>query len=95
MRIAHTKEVRLFREVTGVEQALLQQNVGTVEEAYLAYIHNRTTNSINNTVVGVCTPLQYNYVRLMPQELLERKDIVKKTVYNPRDSIATVFSAVE
>ena len=61
MWIAHTEEVRLFREVTGVEQALVQQIVGTVEEAYLAYIRNRTTNSINDTVVGVLMHLKDNY----------------------------------
>ena len=31
----------------------------------------------------------------MPHELLEREDIVKKVIYNPRDPIATVFSAVK
>ena len=36
IRIMHTKEVRLFCEVTGVEQALVQQIVGTVKESYLA-----------------------------------------------------------
>ena len=30
----------------------------------------------------------------MPQELLKRKEIVKKTRYYPRDPITTVFSAV-
>ena len=46
MRIAHTKEVRLFREVTGVEQAIAQQIVGPVEESFLPDIRNRTTKSI-------------------------------------------------
>ena len=87
--------MRLFREVTGVEQALVQQISITVKEAYLADIRNRTTNSINNTVVGVLTHLQENYGQLMPHELLEKEDIVKKKNYNPRDPIAAVFSAVE
>ena len=95
MRIAHTKELRLFREVTGVEQALVQQIVGMVEEAYLAGIRNRTMNSINDTVTGVLTHLQDNYGHLMPHELLEREDIVKKTIYNPRNPIATMFSSVK
>ena len=50
MRIAHTKEVCLFREVKGVEQALVQQIFGTVEEAYLVDIRNRTTKSINGNL---------------------------------------------
>ena len=31
----------------------------------------------------------------MPNELLEREDIVKKTIYNPRDPIAAMFYVVE
>ena len=38
--IAHTEEVRHFREVTGVKQALVQQVATTVEEAYLVNIRN-------------------------------------------------------
>ena len=72
MRITHTKEVRLFHDVTGSEQALIQHIVGTVEEAYLSDIRNRTTNSINDTLAGVLTHLQYNYSQLMTHELLER-----------------------
>ena len=95
MRIAHTKEVCLFREVTGVEQALMQQIVGTFKDKYLADICNITMNSINNTVAGVLTYLQDNYGQLMSHKLLGRADITKKTIYNPRDPIATVFSAVK
>ena len=58
MRIAHTEEVHLFHEVTGVEQALVQKIVGTAKTAYLTDILNRTTNFINNTVAGVLTHLQ-------------------------------------
>ena len=61
MRIAHTKEVCLFHEVTGVEETILQKHFGTVEEAYLSDIHNRTTNLINDTVTGVLTHMQDNY----------------------------------
>ena len=31
----------------------------------------------------------------MPHDLLEREDIINKTIYNPRDPIATVLSAVK
>ena len=78
MWIAHTKKVRLFQEV----QALVK-NKSTVEEAYLVDIRNRTNKPINNTMLDVLTCLQDNYVQLMPHNILERKDIVKKTIYNP------------
>ena len=95
MRITHTKEVCLFREVTVVEQALVQQIIGTFEEEYLADIRNRTTNSINDTVAGVLIHQQNNYGWFMPHKLLELEDIFKKTTYNPRNPIKTMFSAVK
>ena len=79
MKIAHTEEVLLFRKVTGVEQDLVQQIVATAEEAYLADIFNCTTNPINDTVSDVITHLQEKYCQLMHHELLECKEIVKKT----------------
>ena len=39
--------------------------------------------------------LKDNYSHLMTHKILEREDIVKKTFYNPRDLIITVFYAVE
>ena len=72
MRITNTKEVRIFREVMVVEQALIQKIIVTVEDTYLADIRNRTTNSINDTVENVLTHLQDNYGKLMPHKLLER-----------------------
>ena len=95
MRIAHTKEVRLFHEVTGVDQAPVQKMAGTVEAAYLTDFRNRTTNSINDTVAGVLTHLQEKYGQLMPHKLLEQEDIVKKKIYNPCKPNATMLSSVE
>ena len=54
-----------------------------------------TTNYINNTVTGVLTHLQHNYSQLMSHELLEQEDTVKKTIYNPHNPIATIFSQVK
>ena len=95
MRITHTKELHLFQEVTGVEQALVQKIVDMVEESYVAYIHNGTMNSINDTVANVLTHLQDSYIQLMPHELLEREDIIKKMTHNSRDPIANKFYAVK
>ena len=95
MRIVHTEEVRLFSEVTGVEQALVKHIVVTVKEAYITDICNSTTAPINNTMEGVITHLQDKYGQLMPHKLLEREDIVKKTIYKPYDPIATMLSVVE
>ena len=92
MQIAHTKKMRLLHEVKGVEEAPMRKIVGIFEEAHQADIHNRTTNSItntvagvltdfiNNSVAGVLTHLQDNYSHLMPHDLLEWEDITKNTI---------------
>ena len=53
----HTKEVSLFRELTLVEQALVQNMFSAVVEAYLADIRNLTTNYINDALAGVLAHL--------------------------------------
>ena len=53
----HTESVCLFREVTGVEQALVQHIFSAFEEAYLADIRNWTKNTINDTVADALTHL--------------------------------------
>ena len=75
--------MHLLQEVTEVGQALVQKIVATVKEAYLTDICNCITNYINNTAADVLTRLQDKYGKLIPHELLERKDIVKNTIYNP------------
>ena len=46
-------------------------------------------------MADVLTHFQEKYGQLMPHELFERKDIVKKTTYHFQDPIATIFSAIE
>ena len=95
MQITYTKRVRLLREVTVAEQALVQKIVAMVEEAYLADICKCTTNSINDAVEYVLTLFQEKYGQLMPRKLLQRNVIVNKTIYNTRYQISTIFSAVD
>ena len=95
MRITHTKSVRLFCEVMGVENSPIQQIIVTVEEIYLANIRNRTTNSINYTVADILTHLEDNYGKLMAHKILDREDTAKKTIYHPRELITYVFSIVK
>ena len=42
----HTERLRLFREVTGVENALKQQIVAAVEPQYLEAIRNQVTGKL-------------------------------------------------
>ena len=79
----------------GVEQALIQQIIATIDATYLADVRDRTTNSIDISVSALLVYLQDTYGTLMPHELQEKEDDAKKTVYNPRDPIATDFLVVD
>ena len=58
LRDAHIEDIRVFREVMGVEQALIQQIVATIDATYLEDVRNRTTNSINLSVSALLVHLQ-------------------------------------
>ena len=79
----------------GVEQALIQQIVATIDATYLADVQDRTANLINISVSALLFHLQDTYGTLMPHELHEKEDEAKKTVYNPRDPIASVFFVLD
>ena len=95
MRIKHTEAACLFREVTGIDQALIQHIITTVEENYTTDTYNWTKILTNDTVAYVLTHLQDNYVQIMPQKLLDCKEMVKKTIYHLHEPIASVFSVVK
>ena len=44
----HNSNIRLFREVTGVKKALLQQIVRSVDAAYLKPLRNQVTNTLEH-----------------------------------------------
>ena len=77
-----------------MEQALIQRIVATIDATYLADVQDRTTNLINIYVSDLLLHLQDTYSTLTPHELHEKEDKSKKTVYNPRDLVASVFLVV-
>ena len=79
----------------GVEQSLIQQIVATINATYLEDVRDRTTNSIKISVLALLLHLQDTYGTLMPHELQEKEGKAKKTVYNPHDPIASVFSVTD
>ena len=52
----------------GVEQALIQQIVATIDATYLEDVRDRTTNLINISVSALLLHLQETYGTLMPHE---------------------------
>jgi uncharacterized phage-associated protein len=85
------RAVRLFREVQGVEKALVQQIVQAIAAPYLSSIRDRTSNSLWGTVYQILQHLQDVYGRVSPQMLEDRDNELRSMVYNTQ-SIDIVFN---
>jgi hypothetical protein len=94
MKEAHQEAIRIFREVQGVEKALIQQIVQAVESDYLSAIRDRASNSLRGTVYEILSHLQDSYGRVSPQMLADRDQELQSMVYNTQHPIDTVFNAV-
>jgi hypothetical protein len=92
---AHDEAVRLFREVQGVEKALIQQIVQAIAAPYLSSIHDRTSNPLRGTVHKILEHLQDVYGRVSPQMLEDCNNELRSMVYNTQLPIDIVFNAVE
>ena len=90
----HTEALRVFREVTGVERALLQQIVAAIEPQYLSAMRNRQTNSIIAPISDVLEYLQITYGKVMPQMLQDKTDEVTHMTYSVHLPIDNIFNAI-
>jgi methyl-accepting chemotaxis protein len=95
LKEAHHEQLRLFREVQGVEKALIQQLVQAIGATYLSSIRDRATNSLQGTVYEIIDHLQTVYGRVSPQMLEDREQELRNMVYNTQQPIDVVFNAVE
>ena len=95
LKNAHQEQLRLFREVQGVEKALIQQIVRALDAPYLIAIRDRNSNSLTGTVSAILAYLHQVYGQVSPQMLENREQEIKDMTYNPRHPIDTVFNAVD
>jgi len=92
----HNSNIRLFREVTGVKKALLQQIVRSVDAAYLKPLRNQVTNTLEHLeIYDILGYLYQNHGYISPQKLKEYEDQVRNMSYDPASPIDNVFSAVD
>ena len=68
----YNEQILLFREVNGVEKALISQIVSAINAAFLTLLRNRATNAIPGTVHPVLDYLNDTYGKFTPQ-LLDKK----------------------
>jgi hypothetical protein len=91
----HKENLRLFREVEGVEKALIQQLVKAVDPPYLASIRDRNSNSLRGNVSEILEHLRDVYGRISPQMMENKEQELRTMVYHAKYPIDQVFNAVE
>ena len=92
----HEANIQIFREVTGVKKALIQQIVQAVDSAYLKPLRNSMTNTLDhNNVYDILAYLFQNHGHISPQKLKEYEDQVREMQYDPGTPVDNVFTAVD
>ena len=92
----HNANIRLFREVTWVKKALLQQLVRAVDAVYLKPLRNQMTNTLDRLeLYEILGYLYQNHGYVSPQKLKEYEDQVRNLAYDPASPIDNVFTAVD
>jgi hypothetical protein len=95
LKDTHNEQLRLYREVEGIEKGLIQQIVKAIEPTYLASLRNRNSNSLRGTVNKILAHLQTTYGCISPQMMKNREQELRTMVYNRKFPIHTIFNAVE
>jgi hypothetical protein len=95
LREEHQEEVRIFREVQGVEAALIKQIVQAVDSPYLSALRDRNSNSLTGTIYQILDHLRNVYGRVSPQMVEDKDQELRTMAYNTQDPIDIVFNAVE
>ncbi len=95
LREEHQEAIRIFREVQGVEAALIKQIVQAVDSPYLSSLRDRSSNSLAGTVYQILDHLRNVYGRVSPQMVEDRDQALRTMAYNTQDPIDLVFNEVE
>ncbi len=83
--------MRLFNECNNVEQALRQQIVKAVDDAYLTALRNCQTNTIDATIPAILDYLFSNHGKVIPVMLQQEEKNVKEMFYDPTHPVDVIF----
>ena len=95
LQARHAEQVRLFNECNNVEQALKQQIVKAIDDAYLTALRNRQTNTIDVTLPVLIDYLFTNHGRVTPAMLQHEEKQVQEMFYDPIHPVDVIFNKVE
>ena len=95
VRDEHAEATRVFREVLGVERALIQQIVVAIEPKYLRALRTPGTNKLNKTVAEILQHLFSTYGDVTPTDLRELTARVENLSFPPDEPVDTIFSEID
>ena len=90
----YDKKLCLFREIQGVERALIQQIVSTIEPKFLQALRNPITSKINKTIPQIFKYLFDTFGHISPRELADLKTKDQYMVFNLREQVHTIFTKI-
>ena len=91
----HDEATRLFREVLGVERALIQQIISAIDNKFLQALKNPVTGKIDRTIPEIFEYLYANFGNVSPDELSDLRDDTQKMTFDVKEPVDTVFTAVD
>jgi hypothetical protein len=90
----HKEQIRVFREVLGVENALKSQLTKAIEPTYLTALIDPDTYDLQGTIFDNLRFLMATYGKVTPDTLADEFEKVNAIVYNPALPIDVIFNAV-
>ena len=90
----HEEKHKLYWQCQGVEQALRNQIEQAIETDYLQAPRNHTTQMLDVLIPEIIEYLQTIYGRITEQELSDREDELKNSVYDTQTPVDTVFNKI-
>ena len=94
-RDEHAEATRVFREVLGVERAIIQQIVAAVEPKYLRALRQPGTHRLQRTIPEILEHLFETYGDVTPQDLRELTLRVETLSFAPSEPVDTIFAEID
>ena len=91
----HTEALRVFHEVRGVEQALIQQLVTAIDNKYLIAFKNRATGQFNGNLMQIIQHLRITYGKISPAQLISYEAEVTNMTYDPTTPVDLIFGKID
>ena len=95
IKAQHKEELRIYREVNGVEKAMLQMTMEAIPKMYLQPILNIGTNTFDRTMRGVMQWLLDTYGKVTILKLSKKEDMLKSMSWEAQKPVDIIFTAIE